>query len=165
MKTTRRMRVPLSPESVTIAFVVVGLLTMASCSSTTVVDFACASEVNEGLLLTIDVVQIDDSEMQQVRQLASDWFSSDLRRQLEFRTKTITVRGNCAERVEFAAKKGFDVLAVIADYYSAAEDPTDTYMKFLSKKEIGRGIKVMFWKGDKLEIRVEEDQLAVQGQG
>lgn len=114
--------------------------------------FACGPQVNEGVLLTIDVVLVNEVEAAQIRQVGDGWFSSPLRRQLELRTTTIAVRGGCDEKVEIAKQKGYEILAVIAEYASAGTGAAGGNMQFRTKKE---------WEGKKLEVSVQNAYLTI----
>jgi hypothetical protein len=124
----------------------------ASCASTSSFHFRCDPLVNEGLLLTIDLVQINEAEVAPIRQAGDQWFYSDLRRQLEPRIRTLAVEGRCDTTVKLAPRKGYDTLAVISDYKSNG-DSAGT-LQFWQKKD---------WKGKTLQVRVGATTLSIQG--
>lgn len=134
------------------ALLAVPTLLLAGCSSTTQLHFACDPQVNGGLLLTIDLVEVNQAEAQQIRQVGDQWFYSDLRRQLGLRTRTIAVRGGCAESVDLQRQKGYDILAVISDYQFATSDTSKGHMQFFSKDQ---------WLGKKLVVDIHDTYLTV----
>ena len=134
------------------ALLAVPTLLLAGCSSTTRLKFACDPQVNGGLLLTIDLVEVNQAEAEQIRQIGDQWFYSDLRRQLGLRTRTIAVRGGCAESVELRRQKGYDVLVVISDYQFAAADTSKGHMQVFTKDQ---------WRGKKLLVGIHDTYLTV----
>jgi hypothetical protein len=152
MRTCRNPRGVGRPVLLAVALVV-SLAGLVSCSSSTSFQFRCDAQVNGGLLLTVDLVQVNEAEAQQIRQTGDQWFYSDLRRQLELRTRTIAVRGGCTERVALPQIKKRDILAVVADYQFESADRTKGHMQFLTKPE---------WKGKKLEVEVHDTYIAVK---
>jgi len=129
------------------------VLLTAGCASQSVVRFLCDSRVNDGVLLTIDLIQVNESEAAQIRQVGSKWFYSPLRPQLALRTKTIAVKGGCAETVELAKpKKGYDILAIVAEYQTATSDRPEGNMVFRMKKD---------WQGERLLVAVRDAYLSV----
>jgi hypothetical protein len=123
----------------------------AGCASSTSLHFRCDPQVNEGLLLTVDLIQIKESEIAQIRQAGDQWFYSELRRQLEPRTRTVAVQGGCDTTVQLPARKGYDTLAIISDFKSGSG--AGGSMQFRAKKE---------WDGKKLLLRVQGNNLIVQ---
>ena len=114
--------------------------------------FRCEPVINDGLLLTTDVITLEESEIAAVRETGDEWFYSELRRQLQPRTQTVAVQGGCDTAVEIAPRKGYDVLAVISDYKSTGSSTGN--MQFLRKEE---------WKGKTLQVRVGASTLTIQG--
>lgn len=135
-----------------ITALVVAVSGLVSCSSSTSLQFTCDPRVNGGLLLTVDLVQVNEAEAQQIRQSGEQWFYSDLRRQLELRTRTIAFKGGCTERVVLSPVKRHDILAVIADYQFESADRTKGHMQFFTKPE---------WKGKKLDVDVHDTYVVV----
>lgn len=131
-------------------------LLAAGCASSSNLHFRCEPAINDGLLLTTDVIQIQESEIAQIRQAGDQWFYSDLRRQLEPRTRTVAVEGGCDTSVQIAPRKGYDMLAVVSDYKSGGSSTGGSTgnMQFLRKEE---------WKGKKLQVRVGASTLTIQG--
>jgi hypothetical protein len=117
------------------------------------VAFRCDAVVNEGLLLTIDLVQVNDGEAAQIRQEGARWFYSPLRQQLALRTKTLAVKGSCSQSVSLTPQKGYDILAIVADYRTAPSDRVEGLMQFRTRKE---------WQGQSLEVLVRSAYLTVQ---
>lgn len=122
------------------------------CASSSTLRFRCASAINDGLLLTTDVITIQDSEIAAIREQGDQWFYSDLRRQLEPRTQTVAVEGGCDTAVQIAPRKGYDVLAVISDYKAGGSSAGN--MQFLRKEQ---------WKGKTLQVQVGAGALTIQG--
>lgn len=131
----------------------VAVAALSGCSSSTSLAFKCDPKVNGGLLLTVDLVQVNEPEAQQIRQVGDQWFYSDVRRQLELRTRTIAVKGGCAETVVLPQIKRYDILAVVADYQFESADRTKGHLQFFTKPE---------WKGRKLEIEVHDTYVTLR---
>lgn len=137
------------------AALIVLLVSLAlGCSSQTTFRVVCDGRINDGLLLTIDLVQVSEEEAQQIRQVGKDWFYSDLRRQLQPRTRTVAVKGGCSESVGLSPQKGYKVLAIIADYQFETTDPTRGHMAFRNQDE---------WQGKRLKIAVQDTYLTIEG--
>lgn len=129
------------------------IVTASACASHSVVRFLCDSRVNDGVLLTIDLIQVNESEAAQIRQAGSKWFYSPLRPQLALRTKTIAVKGGCSETVELAKpQKGYDILAIVAEYQTATTDRPEGNMVFRMKKD---------WQGERLLVSVRDTYVSV----
>jgi hypothetical protein len=124
---------------------------LAGCASPASLHFRCEPQINEGLLLTVDLIQVNDAEAPQVRAAGDQWFYSDLRRQLEPRTRTVAVQGGCDTTVSLPSRKGYDTLAIVSDFKSGSGSGGN--MMFRPKKE---------WDGKKLLLRVQGNQLIVQ---
>jgi hypothetical protein len=122
------------------------------CASSSTLRFRCEPQINEGLLLTVDLVQVNEAEIAQIRQAGDQWFYSDLRRQLEPRTRTVAVEGGCDTKVSLQPRKGYDTLAVISDYKSGGNAAGN--MQFRPKEQ---------WKGKMLDVRVGGAVLTIQG--
>lgn len=120
------------------------------CASPASLHFRCEPQINEGLLLTVDLIQVNDAEAPQIRQAGDQWFYSDLRRQLEPRTRTVAVQGGCDTTVQIAGRKGYDTLAIVADFKTGSG--SGGTLQFRSKKE---------WDGKKLLLRVQGNTLIV----
>jgi hypothetical protein len=140
------------------------VLTCGACSSTSQALFVCDSEINDGLLLAIDLIEVSDDEVKQIQDAGEEWFTSPIRDQLRNRTKTISVPGGCEERVELQSltttekylkkKKGYGTLAVIAEYQTISGDSSKPNMVFRDRNQ---------WKGKTTTFRVHEDFLSVEG--
>jgi hypothetical protein len=129
-----------------------GLAGLTGCASSTSLHFRCDPTINEGLLLTVDLVQVNDAEVAAVRQAGDQWFYSDLRRQLEPRTRTVAVAGNCDTTIQLPPKKGYDTLAILSDYKSSGASTGS--MLFRGKKD---------WQGKSLTVKVGGSVLTIQG--
>ena len=74
--------------------------------SQTTIFVTCDGRVNDGVLLTLDFVQVNDAEAREINGLVgAEWFYSDLRNSLKLRTETITVSGNCETQLPLLFKK------------------------------------------------------------
>ena len=124
---------------------------LAGCASPASLHFRCEPQINEGLLLTVDLIEVSDAEVPQIRQAGDQWFYSDLRRQLEPRTRTVAVQGGCDTVVKLPPRKGFDTLAVIADFKSGSGATGN--MQFRPKGD---------WAGKSLLLRVQGNVLTLQ---
>lgn len=113
--------------------------------------FRCEPVINDGLLLTTDVITLEESEIAAVRETGDEWFYSELRRQLQPRTQTVAVQGGCDTAVEIDARKEHGVLALISDYRSGSSTGN---MQFLRKEE---------WQGKTLQVQVGAGALTIQG--
>ncbi len=143
-----------------LAVVMVG----AGCSSTSSVSFQCDQQINDSLLLTIDLIEIDDEEVKQIQEAGEDWFYSPLRKQLEYRTKTVSVRGGCDVVVDLTKlgtsekvlkkKKGYGTLAIIAEFQDRGRSGRAGEIEFLERSR---------WKGKTTAIRVQETHLTLVG--
>ena len=147
-----------------LAVLSLGAVLSIGCTSSSTAHFVCDGRVNDGLLLTIDLIEVAEEEAQQIRQTGDDWFYSDLRRQLAGRTKTIAVKGGCDQRVDLTAltsrekvlrkKKGYGILAIIGDYQTGGGDRIAGGMQFLDRAQ---------WKGKTVLVRVHDAYLTIEG--
>jgi hypothetical protein len=128
------------------------VLAAGGCASSSTLRFRCEPQINEALLLTIDLIQVNEAEIVQIRQTGDQWFYSELRRQLEPRTRTVAVEGGCDTKVSLTPRKGYDALAVISDYKSGGSSAGN--MQFRSKEQ---------WKGKTLDVKVGNSVLTIQG--
>ena len=150
-------------KTVLAGLAVVLAITNWACSSTSQAQFSCDARINDGLLLAIDLVQVNDEEVKQIQAAGEEWFTSPVRDQLRNRTKTISVPGGCSESVELESltttekylkkKKGYGTLAVIAEYQTISGDSSKPNIVFRTRQE---------WKGKKTLFRVHEDYLSVE---
>jgi hypothetical protein len=128
------------------------LVAAGGCASSSTLHFRCEKQINEGLLLTVDLIQVNEAEIAQIRQAGDQWFYSDLRRQLEPRTRTVAVEGGCDTKVDLVPRKGYDTLAVISDYKAGGS--TAGSMQFRPKEA---------WKGKTLDVQVGNSVLTIRG--
>lgn len=137
-------------------FAVGVLLSSQACSSTSQAVFTCSPgvEINEGLELSIDVLVVSDSEEQQIRQLADEWFYSDLRRSLGARRQTVSVSSNCPQKgpIVIPKLKEQDRLAIIADFKFEGRGRTKSQMEFYGKD---------YWRGQTIQVRVFDRYLTI----
>jgi hypothetical protein len=133
------------------------LLPLVGCSSISTLRFACDSQVNENILLTVDLAQVNDAEAGQIRQEGGRWFYSSLRKSLGNRIQTIAVKGGCAETVDLGkARKGYDILVIIADYQAVNVQKPEGSMVFKTNKKD--------WQGKKLLVSVHGNYLSVDAE-
>jgi len=147
-----RLALPCAAAAAVTLAVSGALLGLTGCASSTSLHFRCDPAINEGLLLTVDLVEVSEAEVAQVRQAGDQWFYSDLRRQLEPRTRTVAVAGGCDTTVQLPRRKGYDTLAVISDYKSSGASTGS--MLFRPKSE---------WQGKSLTVKVGGSVLTIQG--
>jgi hypothetical protein len=134
----------------------------SGCATTATVRFSCDRQINEGLLLTVDVVQVDEREAQEILRIGDDWFYSDLRRQLSPRTTTISVETPsdavavraCDRTVSVSPRKGYDTLLVIADYKGVGSDSGQRHLELIEKPQ---------WKGGTVRVALRDSYLTVIG--
>ncbi len=124
---------------------------LAGCAGPASLRFRCEPQINDGLLLTVDLIQVNDSEVPQIRQAGDQWFYSDLRRQLEPRTRTVAVQGGCDTTVKLPSRKGYNTLAVISDFKSGSGSTSS--VQFRQKAE---------WEGKSLQLRIQGSTLTIQ---
>ncbi|MEM7353143.1 MAG: hypothetical protein AAF657_20280 [Acidobacteriota bacterium] len=146
-----------SKRSSGIALVCLSWLALATygCSSGGTFHFDADPQINNGLLLTIDLVLVSDSEEQQIRDLGDEWFYSDLRRRLGSRTRTVTLEGGDRKSVTVLPDKGCKEctrLAIIADY-QFDKGSQKAQMEFRSKNG---------WKGQTLKVKVFDRHLEIR---
>ena len=131
-------------------------LFLYGCPTTTTFNFQAERQINNGLLLTIDLVQITEAEEQQIRDLGDEWFYSDLRRRLGSRTRTVAMEGSDRKTVTLVPDKGCKEcirLAIIADYQFEGRDQK-AQMEFRGKES---------WRGKKLQVKVLDRYLTIHG--
>jgi hypothetical protein len=139
------MTTPSAPRSLlvatgTILAAAAILLPLTGCSSVSTMRFACDTQVNDNILLTIDLAQVNDTEAGQIRQEGGRWFYSSLRKSLGNRIQTVAVKGGCAQTVDLGkARKGYDTLAIIADYQAVNVQKPEGSVVFLTNKKDWQG--------------------------
>ena len=137
------------------ALVIFAGLTLGACSTSSTFNFEAEPRINNGLLLTIDLVQVTDSEEQQIRDLGDEWFYSDLRRRLGSRTRTVTLEGSDRKTVTLVPDKGCKEcvrLAIIADYQFDDGRNQKTQMEFRGKES---------WRGKSMRVKVFDRYLTI----
>lgn len=120
-------------------------------------DFRCGSNINGGLLLTVDVVRATEEESRRISELGEKWFYEPMRQSVSSRIQTVTfpaadASGRCDREVSVPFNKGEKFLVIVADYKYQAADVTRHTMVFPPEK----------WAGRTLLISVQEQQLSVQ---
>ncbi len=161
-KGTPRRSIRSTPCSTMMVLPLVMLVTtLCACSSTSRVTFLCDHQVNDGIVLTIDLIEVADDEVQQIQSAGRDWFYSPLRREMAHRIKTVTVKGDCDTTVDLSKlgakekvlrkRKGYGTLAIIAEYKSSYDRG---HMRFLPYKQ---------WKGKTFVVRVHNINLTIDG--
>ena len=124
------------------------------CSSTTTVAFRCGPEINGGTLLTVDVVQSTESEVERIRALAEKWFYDPLRESLRDRTRTATFsqqEGRCDKELTFTSAKQAKFLIIIADYRFQTAD-TGRYLVALPPDK---------WRGKTIQVQVRDRDFSI----
>lgn len=138
-----------------LSLLVLVLLVSQGCATSSTAVFRCEPgvEINDGLELSIDLLVVNDSEEQQIRQLGDDWFYSDLRRSLGSRRTTVSVATNCSDTSVTVPKvKDFQRLAIIADYKFEGQGRDKSQMYFYGKE---------YWSGKPLRVRVFDRNLNI----
>jgi len=141
------------------ASVLIAALASAACSSSSALKFRCdASQINGGLLLTVDVVRATEAQARQIEALGEKWFYDPLRDSLRDRTTTVTfqVGANsvrCERDVAVKAEGKDRYLVIIADYKYQSADASRQLLTLTPDR----------WKGKTLEVAVRERELSVGG--
>ncbi len=126
-------------------------------TSVATLDFRCGSNINGGLLLTVDVVRATEEEARKIQELGPKWFYEPMRQSVTSRIKTVTFPAadastKCDREVSVPFNKGEKYLVVVADYkYEAADASRHTIVLPPEK-----------WAGRTLLVSVQEQQLSVQ---
>lgn len=140
----------LAPEPHTtgrVGVLLVLLLAATGCSSTASFHFRCDDVVNDGILLTIDVVRASEQEAQQIRERAigekvENWFYSTLRESLRPKIQTLTVERRCDKTIDVKIGSTDETLVVIADYRFEAGTVTSQLQTFPAKEVKGKTLSV-----------------------
>lgn len=143
------------PNPYPYAFVILALATLG-CTTSSTFNFEADPRINNGLLLTIDLVQVSDAEEQLIRDLGDEWFYSDLRRRLGSRTRTVAIQGGDRKNAVIVPDKSCKEctrLAIIADYQFEGRDQK-AQMEFRSKDA---------WRGKTLRVKVFDRYLTISG--
>jgi hypothetical protein len=119
--------------------------------------FDCARGLNDGLLLTVDVVRATGPQAERVQRLRERWFYDEARRQMGERVRTLTFSADdpcgCREQaVEVRAGADDRFLVVIGDFRRG--NPAD-----------GRGLVVLprnEWAGRALLVSLRGGELRVR---
>lgn len=147
-----RSVVPVGPGHLLAAF---GLLLFSvACSHVAAVRFEAEPRINDGLVLTIDVVRASEEEAQRIRQAGAKWFYSPLREELALRRQTVALEGGQTREVEIRPEKKNLVLVVVADFRSESSGELDTDVRLFPPEK---------WVGRKLLVRVGNRTLVVHG--
>jgi len=131
---------------------------LSGCGSTVgKIDFRCGSNINGGLLLTVDVVRATEEEARRIQELGPKWFYEPMRQGVSSRIQTLTFpapdgSARCDREISVPFNKGEKMLVIVADYKYEAADANRHTIVFLPEK----------WAGRTLLISVQEQQLSVQ---
>ncbi len=133
-----------------LAGAVAAVLALSSCgASLGNVDFRCASsQINGGLLLTVDVIRATDDEARMIQQEGEKWFYNQMRLNMTSgKRKTVTFPApepgqTCDRVVAIEANKAEKKLVVIADYKFQSPDPQGHIVVLDYKAWVGRTIKI-----------------------
>ena len=121
------------------------------------IDFSCGSNINGGLLLTVDVIRATDEEARRIQELGPKWFYEPMRQGITSRIQTYTFpapdgSARCDKEVSVPFNKAEKNLVIVADYkYEAADASRHTVVLPMEK-----------WAGRTLLVSVQEQQLSVQ---
>ena len=136
-------------------------LTGLGCASSSLVQLACQDPVvNEGLVLTVDLVLVGELDARDIQRMgAEEWFYSDQRRALEDYKTSVSVetaRGapsrGCNRTVTLPTLKGrekkeLNRLAVIADYKSGGGSGGGSVEILRQDQWSGRTVQVSLFEG------------------
>ena len=138
---------------------VAGAALLTGCSSTGRVDFHCispSSQINGGLLLTVDVIRATPDEARRIQEMGEKWFYAQDRFNMRDKVQTVTFPAaenstQCDRLVEITRpkQKSERTLVVIADYKYQNPDTTKHIMVVPDKK----------WMGQTIRVSVEEREL------
>jgi hypothetical protein len=133
------------------------VLAAASCSSSASVRFRCDSQLNGGLLLTVDVVRATEEQARQIQQLGEKWFYDSMRDSLRERVTTVTFPmkdggGECVRDVKVPMGSKDKYLMIVADYRFQSPDVSKQIVS-LSRER---------WKGATVRIGVHDRELSVE---
>jgi predicted component of type VI protein secretion system len=133
------------------------VLFAAACSSSANLRFRCDSQINGGLLLTVDVVRATDEQARQIQSTGEKWFYDPLRDTMRERITTVTfptkdAGGDCVREVKVPMGSKDRYVVVVADYRFQSPDAS-RHVVSLSREK---------WKGDTIRIAVKDRELIVE---
>ncbi|MCG3195282.1 MAG: hypothetical protein DIJKHBIC_04559 [Thermoanaerobaculia bacterium] len=139
--------------------VLAGAILLPACSTPVAkIDFRCnSSRINDGNLLTVDVVRATEGDVREIQQLGEKWFYEAKRMSMGEKVKTVAFPapdGTCDRMIEVPAAKGEKFLVVIADYKFQTADASQ-YVKVLPAEK---------WAGRKIRISIQERELIITSQ-
>lgn len=156
MSTTNVLR---TPRLCALAGALAAAALLSGCSSVGKVDFRCvspASQINGGLLLTVDVIRATADEARRVQEMGEKWFYAQDRFNMRDKVQTVTFPAaenstQCDRLVEVTPpkQKGERTLVIIADYKYQNPDTTKHIIVIPDKK----------WMGQVIRVSVEEREL------
>lgn len=128
----------------------------AGCSSSANLRFRCDSQINGGLLLTVDVIRATDEQARQIQAVGEKWFYDSLRDSMRERITTVTFPtkdpgGECVRDVKVPMGSKDRYVVVVADYRFQSPDAS-RHVVSLSRER---------WKGDTVRIAVRDRELMV----
>ncbi len=114
------------------------------------VDFRCipqSSQINGGLLLTVDVIRATDDEVRRIQEMGEKWFYAQDRFNMRDKVQTVTFPAaenstQCDRLVQVPVAKGEKNLVVIADYKYQNPDMTKHIVVLTRDKWVGRTLRV-----------------------
>lgn len=133
------------------------VLLAAACSSSANLRFRCDSQINGGLLLTVDVVRATDDQARAIQSTGEKWFYDPLRDTMRERITTVTfptkdAGGECVREVKVPMGSKDRYVVVVADYRFQSPDAS-RHVVSLSREK---------WKGDTIRIAVKDRELIVE---
>lgn len=133
------------------------VLAAASCSSSASVRFRCDSQINGGLLLTVDVVRATDDQARQIQALGEKWFYDPMRENLRDRVTTVTfpirdAGGECVRELKIPVTKKDNYLVLVADYRFQSPDVSKQIVSLPRSR----------WKGGTVRVAVHDRELSVE---
>jgi hypothetical protein len=134
-------------------------LLLPACSAAVAkIDFRCNSgRINDGNLLTVDVVRATEADVREIQQLGEKWFYEAKRMSMGEKVKTVAFPspdGTCDRLIQVPAAKGEKYLVIIADYKFQTADASQYVKVFPAEK----------WAGRTVRISVQERELVISSQ-
>jgi hypothetical protein len=133
------------------------LAALSACSSSANLRFRCDTQINGGLLLTVDVIRATDEQARQIQAVGEKWFYDSLRDTMRERITTVTFPtkdggGECVRDVKVPMGSKDRYVVVVADYRYQNPDAS-RHVVSLGKER---------WKGETIRIAVKDRELIVE---
>lgn len=154
-----RTAIPSANRALATAAALVAVASLYGCSSVGKVDFRCISpstQINGGLLLTVDVIRATPDEARRIQEMGEKWFYAQDRFNMRDKVQTVTFPAaenstRCDRLVEVTKPrtKGERTLVVIADFKYQNPDTTKHIIVLPYDK----------WMGQTIRVSVEEREL------